>query len=198
MTITEIVQIVTAAGTIILASFTLAYVLLTREIVREMKTTRETQLRPYIIIDLEFYRTNLCHMIIKNIGNGAAFDVQIDIRPDVIYREPDIKLSDLQLFQQLKFFPAGKEIKFFLTDMRAESEIKTQKYFYADIKYRDSAMKDYGDTLSLDLTWHKKLMFLEDKDFNDVVKTLEQINQSYGDIHNQLNRLTVALENKEH
>ena len=197
MIITEIAQILVAGATGVLAILTLAYVLLTRNMVKEMKSARETQLRPYIIIDFDFYKTNLCDMVIKNVGNGAAFDVQINFEPDVIYREPDIKLSDLPVFQQLKFFPAGKEIRFFFRNMRDKSKVSSQNQFNAKLKYKDSAGKDYNETLSLDLTWHKKLMFVRVKDFDDLAKGVEEFAESNNKIQLQLNRLADSVKNKE-
>ena len=201
MAITEteiaIAQILACGATVALALLTLAYVLLTRNMVKEMKTARETQQRPYIIIDFEFYKTSLCDMVIKNVGNGAAFDVQINFEPDVIYREPDIKLSDLPVFQQLNFFPAGKEIRFFFRNMRDKSSVSVQNQFNANLRYKDSAGKEYNEILYLDLTWHKKLMFVRVKDFDDLVKTVEEIAKSNDKIQIQLKRLTDSVENKE-
>ena len=190
-------QTVSAIAILLLAGLTLGYVLVTRAMVEEMKTAREMQQRPYIIIDFDFYKTSLCDMVIKNVGNGAALDVQINFEPDVIYREPDIKLSDLPVFQQLNFFPAGKEIRFFFRNMRDKSKVSIQNQFNANLRYKDSAGKVYDETLSLDLTWHKKLMFARVKDFDDLVKTVEEIAQSNDKIQIQLKRLTDSVENKE-
>ncbi len=198
MTITEITQISAVGATILLVVLTFFYVLNTRATVKEMKTARETQLRPYIIIDFDFYKTSLCDMVIKNVGNGAAFDVQINFEPDVVYRKPDIKLSDLPVFQQLKFFPAGKEIRFFFRNMSDKSNVSSQNQFNAKLRYKDSAGKEYPDILSLDLTWHKKLMFVRVKDFDDLVDTVEEIAKSDDKIQMQLKRLTDSIENKEH
>ena len=197
ITETEIAQILAAGATVVLALLTLAYVLLTRNMVKEMKTARETQQRPYIIIDFEFYKTSLCDMVIKNVGNGAAFDVQINFEPDVIYREPDIKLSDLPVFQQLNFFPAGKEIRFFFRSMIDKSDGNIQKQFDAKLTYKDSGGKVYNEILSLDLTWHSKLMFVSVKNFDDLVKTVEEIAKSNDKIQIQLKRLTDSVEKKE-
>jgi len=193
----ETAQTVSAIVTLSLVFLTLAYVLLTRAMVQEMKTARETQQRPYIILDFEFYKTNICNMVIKNVGNGAAFDVQTIFKPDVIYRQPDIKLSDLTVFKQLKFFPAGKEIRFFFRSMTDKSDGNIQKQFEAKLTYKDSGGKVYDDILSLDLTWHSKLMFAEVKDITDLVKTVEKIADSHNQIQSQLKRLTDSVENKE-
>ena len=201
MAITEteiaIAQILACGATVVLALLTLAYVLLTRNMVKEMKTARETQQRPYIIIDFEFYKTSICNMVIKNVGNGAAFDVQMIFEPDVIYRQPNIKLSDLPLFKQLKFFPAGKEIRFFFRSMIDKSDGNIQKQFDAKLTYKDSGGKVYNEILSLDLTWHSKLMFVSVKNFDDLVKTVEEIAKSNDKIQIQLKRLTDSVEKKE-
>ncbi len=197
MTITEIAQMSAAGATVILVVITFFYVLATWSMAKEMKTARETQLRPYMIIDFDFPKINLCDMIIKNVGNGAAFDVQIHFEPDVVYREPDIKLSDLPIFQRLKFFPAGKEIRFFFRDMRDKYKINVQNQFNANLRYKDSAGKIYDETLSLDIGWHKKLMFAGVNDFDDLVKSVEKIAKSNGKIQEQLKRLTDLEENKE-
>jgi hypothetical protein len=187
-------QPLSAIATFILACLTLAYVLLTRGIVIEMKNARETQLRPYIIIDFEFYKTHICNMVIKNVGNGAAFDIKTIFKPDVIYRPPDIKLSDLPVFKQLKFFPAGKEIRFFFRNMIDKSDGNIQNQFEVKLTYKDSAGKEYNDTLSLDLTWHKKLMSVVVKDLDDLAKTVEEIAKSNNKIQEQLKRLADSKE----
>ena len=195
--VTNVVQILAVLATFAIAFLTFKYVMATKAMVTEMKVARETQLRPYIIIDFDFYKTSLCDMIIKNIGNGAACDVQINFEPDVIYREPDIKLSDLPVFQQLKFFPASKEIRFFFRNMRDKSSVSVQNQFNANLRYKDSAGKEYNEILYLDLTWHKKLMFVRVKDVDDLVKTVEEIAKSNDKIQIQLKRLTDSAENKE-
>jgi hypothetical protein len=197
MSFTDIVQILFVLATFTIAFLTFKYVRATQAMVNEMKAARETQLRPYIIIDFEFYKAHLCDMIIKNIGNGAALNVQINFEPDVIYREPDIKLSDLPVFQQLKFFPAGKEIRFLFRNMTDKTKINAPNQFNANISYKDPAGKVYDETLSLDLTWHKKLMFVRIRDFDDLVKTIEEIAKSNDNIQVQLKRLTDSVENKE-
>jgi hypothetical protein len=191
-----IASISSAIATVVLAGFTLAYVLTTKDMVKEMKAARETQLRPYIIVDFEFYKTNICNMVIKNVGNGAAFDVHITFEPDIIYREPDIKLSDLPVFQQMNFFPAGKEIKFFFRSMIGKYSGNTQKQFDAKLTYCDSGGKVYDEVLSLDLTWHSRLMLAEVKDISDLVKVVEEIAESNNSIQEQLKKFTDLLENK--
>jgi hypothetical protein len=162
--------------------------------VKEMKTARETQLRPYIIIDFEFYKVNLCDVVMKNIGNGAALNVKVNFEPDIIYREPDIKLSDLPVFQQLEFFPAGKEIRFFFRSMTDKTKTDAPNQFKAKMSYKDSAGKVYNETLSLDLTWHKKLLFVNLKDFDDLAKSVAEIAELNKNIQTHLKRLADSSE----
>jgi len=162
--------------------------------VNEMKVARETQLRPYIIVDFEFYKIHLCDMVIKNVGNGPAFDVKIKFEPDIVYREPDIKLSDLPIFQQMAFFPAGKEIRFFFKSMIGQFGEDAQNQFNVNLGYKDSGGKIYDENLSLDLTLYKNLAFLGVKDFDDLVKTVERIAQSNDRLEKQVGRLTEEVK----
>ena len=79
-----------------------------------------------------------------------------------------------------------------------KSDGNIQKQFDAKLTYKDSGGKVYNEILSLDLTWHSKLMFAEVKDITDLVKTVEKIANSHNQIQSQLDRLTNSLEEKEH
>ena len=75
---------------------TVIYVIFTYRLLRETATARKLQRQPYIIADLEISGIVL-KMVVKNIGNNPALNVQVKVEPEI----------DNPFFQY-RFFCSGK------------------------------------------------------------------------------------------
>ncbi len=192
MTTIDVLTLLLALATAALAFFTWRNVVATRAMVNEMKASREEQSRPYIIIDLIAPKLNICDMIIKNAGNGSAFNIRVTFSPDVMYFTK-VKLSQLPVFQQMKFFPSGKEIRFFFGSMLDEP-IKSMKQFQAGIEYEDSTGKKYLENITLDPHLHRSLAYLTEKDMDDLVKSVDEIADSNKKLEKQLEGILNELK----
>jgi hypothetical protein len=162
---------------VLIAGLTLLSVRVTRKMLAEMRETRIAQQRPYVMLDFENPRYSLCDMVVKNVGNGPAFDVHVAFDPDPPYRDGQLRLSQLPLFQQMKFFAPGREFRFFYKNMVGpESGPESEDAnLVATVTYSDAAGRLYSDDISLNpyLRWH--LSQIEEKTLSDVVAGLEDI-----------------------
>lgn len=177
-TATDIAQIAGAVGTFAIAVITFAYVLATRAMVREMRTAREAQQRPYVVLDIDFPRGHLCDMIIRNVGNGAAVDLTVSFQPDEEYQNSGMKLSELPIFKETRFLVPGREIRFYYKNLVGEAPPTDQQAIKATLHYRNTRGADYTDEITLNPYLRWQLYYLEEKTFNDLVKELEQVNRS--------------------
>jgi len=200
ITTTDVAQISAAGATMSLAALTFFYVRATRDMVKEMRETRIAQQRPYVVLDFENPRYSLCDMVIKNIGNGPALDVNVAFDPDPLYRDGEFRLSQLPLFQQMKFFAPGREFRFFYKNMvGSESDPESDDAnMVAAVTYADAAGRRYTEDIPLNpyLRWH--LSQIEETTLSDVVKGLEGIGKGLGNLEKRLQdfdyRLTKDIE----
>jgi hypothetical protein len=177
LTTTDVAQLSAAAATALLALLTFLYVKATRSMVDELRETRLAQQQPYVILEFDNPRSIICDMVIKNIGNGPAFDVKVEFDPDPPYRETDLRLSQLPLFQQLKFFAPDREFRFFYKTLVGDDSgpNASDAEIVASVSYADLANRHHSHQIALSpyLRWH--LSQIEEKTLDDVVKKLDDI-----------------------
>lgn len=168
--------------------------------VRETQLARETQERPYVIMDFDLSDIPIINLVVRNVGNGSAKDVRFNfLKPMITSDGRDI--GKLPLFEQgLRFLPAGKEISQFfdmshryLGDERPPIFEVSISYFNAQgsISYEDPPIK-------LDLSVYKGMHYIRQKDFNDLVKEVGNISKQSQDMVSRLERVAQALENGLH
>lgn len=188
-TATDIAQIAGAVGTFAIAIITLAYVLATRAMVSEMRTAREAQQRPYVVLDLDYPRATICDMIIKNVGNGAAVDLRVTFDPDLEYQKSGRKLSELPIFNETRFIVPGRELRFFYGSLTGESPPTEEQGIKASLEYRDTEGKVYTDEIIVNPYLRRQLYFIEEKTFSDLVKAVEQVGKGLKDTQESLKRM---------
>lgn len=113
MDIVSVAQIAAAVGTLVLAILTFAYVLFTRSMVKELRETRLSHDRPYVIVDADYEELPVINIVVRNIGNGPASNITFDFSADI--EEPQgLNLSELAYFREgIEFLAPGNEIKAF-------------------------------------------------------------------------------------
>lgn len=120
MDFVSIAQIVSAVGTLSLAALTFAYVLFTREMVKEARETRTIQERPEVIVDADYSDQNFVDVVVRNIGKGAAKDITFDFSApmesssSIKENSDSVPLNELPYFKEgMEFLAPGAEIRAF-------------------------------------------------------------------------------------
>src|SRR5215210_1459944 len=78
MDLVSVAQILAAVATLILAGLTFAYVLFTRNMVKEMREARVAQERPEVIVDADYSDQSIVDVVVRNIGQGAAKEITFE------------------------------------------------------------------------------------------------------------------------
>lgn len=143
--------------------------------VTEMRETRELQTRPYIILDFDFQGA-IMNLVVKNIGNGAAQNVQFQFEPHLVNSE-GIDVSEYHIFKDgIPFLPPDKEIPQFV-DLGTKYFKGTQRprQFNVKITYEDAGgANHYGDSIPLDLSIYEKLRIEGLKDVPEHLSDLKE------------------------
>ncbi|MGI8860708.1 MAG: hypothetical protein ACR2HO_11265 [Rubrobacteraceae bacterium] len=120
MDFASIAQIASAVGTLVLAALTFAYVLFTREMVKEARETRTIQERPEVIVDADYSDRDVVDVVVRNIGKGAAKDVTFDFSTPMessisLGKDSEgVPLNELPYFKEgIEFLAPGAEIRAF-------------------------------------------------------------------------------------
>jgi len=168
--------------------------------VREAQLARETQERPYVIMDFDLSDIPIINLVVRNVGNGSAKDVRFNfLKPMITSDGRDI--GKLPLFEQgLRFLPAGKEIpQFFDMSLRYLGD-ERPPIFEVSISYFNAQGSTFFDDppIKLDLSVYKGMHYIRQKDFNDLVKEVGNISKYSQDMVSKLERVAKALQNGLH
>jgi hypothetical protein len=106
-------QVAAALGTLILAALAFAQV-------RELRETRIAQERPQVIVDEDYSGPPMLHIVVRNIGRGAARDITFDFSAPLSSPASEDPNTDMVPVNELPFFAKGvdylapgTEIRFF-------------------------------------------------------------------------------------
>jgi len=148
-------------------------------LIEEIKQVRRLENMPYVLVDIrpKEGQVQVLEAVVRNIGEGPAFNFNCKFTPDVIYREkPKVTLSDLPIFKNLKVLPPKEEIKFFFAyAMEYMQDVTKPKEFEAFITYEDIFKEVHNDSCHIDLRLRSTLIFTEEKGLNDIVKEVERL-----------------------
>ena len=166
-------------ATLLVAMLTFLNIHLTKKTVDEMKATRISQTRPYMIVDFDIREgTQIIDLVIRNLGKGVAKEPKFAFDPPLQDSRGRI-LSEMPLFKgKLDFVPPDKEIRQIfdsaLSYFGVTPELPTT--FDVSISYFDEKKEnEFKDSMKLDLSIYKGLTYIKEKNIGDVVKQLEKI-----------------------
>lgn len=148
--------------------------------VDEMKAARLRETEPYVIFEVEHREdiVGISDARLRNIGQGPAFNVKCQFIPDFSYPAmPSRKMSQLNLFRQLRVLPRGDERGFFFggTAELLRNNGSTPKSFDVCISYEDSFENPYTNTMTVDITETEGLFYKEAVTLHDIRKELAKL-----------------------
>ncbi len=176
-------ELITAIGTLILAIGTLILALETRRM-------REIQTEPEVYVNFQPHEedTHFIDIIIGNAGQGTAFDVQFEIKPDFEYEDGKY-LSKLSYMEKGIPYLAPKQIiKSFLMNLWRKDFDRYNKPFEIIIKYKNMKGKEFNRIYPMDLDPLGDLGYVKDpsiphnidriqSDIRDISRTLKEISK---------------------
>jgi len=168
---------------------TICYVVLTRRLVEEARLTREEQSKPKLLVAITPRDDCLSwmDMIVTNIGNGFAHEVQFRVDPDLPLgyknsENKDVMLSDVGFIAKgLTTFAPRQTFQFFLTSLFDDFDGKMNRPITVTASYKDAIGKSQTDTFVLDFAQFKHISQLGDPPMETIATSLKEMQK---DVHN--------------
>lgn len=164
ISIAEIVQI----------GLMISYVLITWKILAANSKLTHESFRPKIYADFRF-REQSMSFVIKNVGQRAAYNINVRLTPDLKYKMPNEQgLSNHPMLKNLSFLSPQEEattsigIASDVLNMQQENELNV------DVTYLDEGNKQFTEKYRLNLDSYRRA-YVDHKDISDMAKSLEKI-----------------------
>jgi hypothetical protein len=183
--------------TAVVALATVAYVVLTRQLVNETIELRKNQTSPQLSISILPRNPEvwIIDMIIENVGNGAAYNIQI--KPTKSF-----EMRDNREFNNVGFIKNGynyfaphQKIKFFFTDLVHKKEEKENVNFDLNVSYEDYSGNKYKSTFKINLSEFYGIPRLGNPPIYDIAETLKKIEKMLERLLHK--KLEIDVYNKE-
>jgi hypothetical protein len=151
-------EIITLLFSLIITISTIVYVVLTRQLVKETRMLRKSQVQPYVSIFLKNpeTKTNMLHLFIENIGNGPALNLTFRIIKDISYPDFCSPLQEHTHYRSgISYLPPNQKIDNYLVSGIGEERI--DDYVELEVKYNDVLNNEYKSKFKLlfsEAIWH--------------------------------------------
>lgn len=180
-----------AGATFLLYLVTRKSVSLSREAVAEMKRAREKESMPFVSISVAPMEqfTAAMEIAISNLGKGPAFDVTCQFEPNIAYPfRPEMRLSDLEVFKELKYLgPGERRVFLFGESAKIFESDEVPKIFHAHLLFSDVFGTSHEYQIPIDLRWRQDI-------YTSPPTTLKQIDSRLEKIQKSMDHLVRALE----
>ena len=140
--ISKAVNIITPFAALLLVWLTYRYLIATKSMVDEMRTARESEYRPLIVVDIESHMDTL-DIVVMNCGRGVAKDVKFHFDPMPLDYEANPVDAAKYLSAGINIFPPNKTVKLlygFIQGMTKADSFAT-KAFKVTTEYSDTSGK---------------------------------------------------------
>jgi len=159
---------------------TIAYVLLTFNLLKESITSRKNQNKPNVIADIEVSGFFL-KLVIKNLGNNNALDVNISIQPEI--KQP---------LNHIAYLPSGREISNVIKFL-SDSTNMEKKYIF-EINYKDIYNQQYYQKYEVDISPLLEVRNFKTNEYKDIVEKLDKIEKSLNNITNAIKEIVKKIK----
>lgn len=137
--------------------------------------------RPYVMVSLEStaQATSLFDVVIRNIGNSAAKNINIVFHPNQLLLGGKARINELKILQNMKFLPQKEELRFFFGSYSAtETEKSIKREYKIRVSYTDVEGRRYDEEFVSDPTDYEGLSTVATKSIHNVAKSLEELVKS--------------------
>jgi hypothetical protein len=159
--LTKYSSAITLLFTAVVAAATVAYVILTRRLAAETRELRRTGTEPRVSIfpDQSPRAATVFDLVVKNIGNGPAYDVGFDVVEDWTIHGKE-KLSEIGLMKDgISYLAPGQTIRFFI-GMGPEIFNAERRSFRVGVRYRGFTRESYQETFSISFDYLLKMTWV--------------------------------------
>lgn len=169
----------------VVTSSTVLYVVLTHSLVQETKRMREVAVDPDIAAYLEPNRgaINLIDLIIKNIGNGPAYNVSFSIKQNEPIRK-EIKFFETSFINNgIKYLAPNQEFRIYFgsaLELFADPGVGT---INLAIKYFNNSRSVKNEAFELNINDFKGMMSISNSPLFEIADALNKI---ANDLHNTI------------
>lgn len=166
-----LVPLLGSIATVILA-------ILTFQMVREMKKSREEDRRPYVYVDFVF-DTSVILLMVKNSGRSGAKNIKFLFSPALVSSQNE-KISEINMFKEgIKFLPPEIEIKTWFDMGPSFYKSNLPKTYNVEIEYQNVITdKKYRESFVLDLNARLGITTIGRHTLHDLVEELKKINST--------------------
>lgn len=166
-----LVSLMGSIATVILA-------ILTLQMVREMKQSREEDRRPYVYVDFVF-DTSVILIMVKNSGRSGAKNIKFSFSPALVSSKNE-KISEINMFKEgIKFLPPEREIKTWFDMGPSFYKSDLPKTYNVEIEYQNAITdKKYRESFVLDFNTRLGIATITRHTLHDLVEELRKINST--------------------
>ena len=141
----------------------------------EMRSARQGQERPYVIVDFEVAGW-LIDVAVSNIGAGAAKDVTFAFNPELVASEDRNLSESFWLFKEgAAFLPPGKKISTLFDGSNQYYGSGKPLVFDVRISYKDMGGKAWATSMKLDLSMYKGRLYVQRKGVHDIAEIMQKL-----------------------
>jgi len=148
-----------------------------RRQLNEAKELRESQTRPFVVIDLGSSAHTLFDLVVRNIGPTLARDVRFEFNPPIRSTDDDLDPNKLKMFREgISTLAPGNEIRTLFEEGPARHESALPDIYEVTVSYTDqTAKREYEEKIDLDFGLYWGRPTVTRRDLHDLHKQLETI-----------------------
>lgn len=178
----------TVVFTAVVTISTVAYAILTWNLVSETRRMREVQTEPRIEITLKSldYAINIVRLHIRNIGLGPAKNIRFTSH---ISSGGDVAEKLLEEFNKanflkvgLKYFGPGHELYSGYTQITKDFDAKIASVLIYDVEYESFTGKKYKDPITIDISERKGATQLGKPNLYAIAQSIEAIEKEFSHV----------------
>ena len=188
----------------VMALLTLIYVVATMVLVYITHRSARNQTRPVVAFDLILEKA-LVYLQVRNVGLTMARRIRFDVSPSLKTCLGGNRMSPSEKTQKPirllsdgipMIAPAG-EIRTFLGMFETFKEFYPDLRFWGNVKYVDSANREYKDPIEVDLSPYVELIPVKPKGLNEIAQKVEEIKREIQNIGNNIRPLRVMIQDEK-
>ncbi|HKL43368.1 MAG TPA: hypothetical protein VJ962_12375 [Clostridia bacterium] len=181
----------------VVAASTVVYSILTSKLVSETIKMRKVETEPElsVIIQPREEFISFIDLIIKNIGNGPAYDISFDISKEFI-TPADKKLSKLPIMKDINYMAPSQKIQFFLANMVDKKE-ENPSQFKITAYYKNKNGNTYKSEFEIDFNKFKGMSQLGKPDLYKIANNIENLRKDFHKLYSGFKRLKVETYDKQ-
>ena len=184
------------AGVVSIA--TVFYVILTKSLVKETKKLRKVETDPLMSVYIEHdERWIQCiDLVIRNIGNGPAYDITFNINPDFLMdKNREKKLSDIPFMREIRYLPPGNSLKTFLAQApEVLNRDKSERCFDITTTYKGKDNKKYKEVFKIDFEMLTGKERIGEHPLVKISKTIDQVAKELRRMEDQISKMLKKSE----